>query len=127
MALTRLQKKNSRLRSKLRTRRKTLGTEERPRICVFRSSKHIYAQLISDAGGKTLVAASTLDKEVAGELQTSKKSTKSVEAAKLVGSLFAKRALDAKHVQVKFDRNGFIFSGRIKALADGAREAGLDF
>jgi large subunit ribosomal protein L18 len=126
MALSRLAKKNPRKRAKLRSRKKLLASE-RPRISVFRSSKHTYAQLISDETGKTLASASTLDTEVTALLKAEKKSTKSVEAAKAVGAVFAKRALAANVKEVKFDRNGFVFSGRVKALAEGAREAGLDF
>jgi large subunit ribosomal protein L18 len=128
MAKTRLERKNPRARTKMRTRRKLLGSDERPRICVFRSSKHIYAQVISDSTGITLASASTLDKEVASVISSADKaSTKSVVAAKAVGALVAKRALGQNVKQVKFDRNGFVYTGRIKAVADGAREAGLDF
>ena len=128
MAKSKLQKKNARERTKMRTRRKLLGNDERPRICVFRSSKHIYAQIISDVSGKTLAQASTLDKEIAPILAAAeKKSSKSIDAAKAVGVLVGKRAISANVSKVKFDRNGFLFTGRIKALADGARDAGLDF
>ncbi len=128
MARTKTEKKNSRLRSKMRSRAKVQGSDAKPRICVFKSSKHTYAQLISDASGKTLVSASTLDKEVLAMLKGDEKgSTKSVAAAKAVGAVFAKRALEQKVSEVKFDRNGFLYTGRIKALADGAREAGLAF
>jgi large subunit ribosomal protein L18 len=128
MAKSRLERKNPRTRAKMRTRTKAMGNDQRPRVCVFRSSKHIYAQIISDVSGKTLAQASTLDKEIAPLLAAAeKKSSKSVEAAKAVGALVGKRALSANIKQVKFDRNGFVYTGRIKALADGAREAGLDF
>ena len=126
MALSRLEKKNPRSRAKLRSKKKLIASD-RPRVSVFRSSKHIYAQLIIDDSGKTLAAASTLDTEVIALIKASKKSTKSVDAAKAVGTVFAKRALAANVKEVKFDRNGFLFAGRIKAVADGAREAGLDF
>lgn len=96
---------------------------DRVRLSVFRSGKHIYAQLIDDQKGVTLAAASSLDKEVKGAL----KSTSTVEAAKSVGTLIAKKAKDAKVTQVVFDRGGYLFHGRVKALADAAREAGLSF
>lgn len=95
----------------------------RVRLSVFRSGKHIYAQIIDDAKGVTLAAASTLDAEVKGGA----KSTSTVEAAKSVGALIAKRAKEAKVTEVVFDRGGFLFHGRIKALADAAREGGLSF
>ena len=96
---------------------------DRVRLSVFRSGKHIYAQLIDDQQGVTLAAASSLDKEIKGKL----KSTSTVEAAKSVGALIAKKAKDAKVTQVVFDRGGYLFHGRVKALADAAREAGLSF
>ena len=95
----------------------------RIRLSVFRSGKHIYAQLIDDTKGTTLAAASTVDKELKGKLKT----TSTVEAAKAVGELIAKRAKAAKVEQVVFDRGGFIYHGRVKALADAAREGGLNF
>ena len=97
------------------------GTESRPRLAVFRSLNHIYAQVIDDASGRTLAAASTVEKELRGS-----KSTKSEEAA-VVGRLIAERAKKAGVGQVVFDRAGFRYHGRIKSLADAAREAGLDF
>ena len=97
------------------------GTELRPRLAVFRSLNHIYAQVIDDASGKTLAAASTADKELKGS-----KSTKSEEAA-VVGKLVAERAKAAGVERVVFDRSGFRYHGRIKSLADAAREAGLEF
>lgn len=96
---------------------------DRVRLSVFRSGKHIYAQIIDDSKGITLAAASSLDKEVKSKL----KSTSTVEAAKSVGTLIAQRAKDAKVTQVVFDRGGYLFHGRVKALADAAREAGLSF
>ncbi len=128
MARTKTQKQNQRLRSKMRSRAKVQGSDERPRICVYRSSKHMYVQLISDVSGKTLVSASTLDKDVLSLLKGDEKgSTKSVAAARAVGSVFAKRTLEKSISEVKFDRNGFLYTGRIKAVAEGAREAGLAF
>jgi large subunit ribosomal protein L18 len=93
------------------------------RLSVFRSGKHIYAQLIDDAQGRTLVSASTLDKDLKGKV----KKPGTIEAAKSVGVLIAKRALDAKVENIVFDRGGYLFHGRVKALADAAREAGLKF
>ena len=115
MALSRLEKKNPRSRAKLRSKKKLIASD-RPRVSVFRSSKHIYAQLIIDDSGKTLAAASTLDTEVIALIKASKKSTKSVDAAKAVGTVFAKRALAANVKEVKFDRNGFLLAGRIKSV-----------
>ncbi len=110
-------------RRKLRIRRRVSGTEERPRLTVFRSAKHIYAQVIDDVAGKTLAHVSTLHAEVKKGIGESDKS----DAAKQVGAALAK-ALLAKGVdKVVFDRNGYLFHGRIKALADAAREAGLKF
>lgn len=95
----------------------------RVRLSVFRSGKHIYAQLIDDSKGQTLAAASTLEKDLKGKV----KNGASVEAAKLVGTLIAKKAKEAKVTEVVFDRGGHLFHGRVKALADAAREAGLSF
>jgi len=106
-----------------RVRDRVRGTDERPRLCVFRSAKHIYAQVISDEAGKTLVAASTMSKEVQGDGAKVKKA----DVAKKVGALVAKRCLEQSISQVVFDRNGFLYHGRIRALADAAREAGLKF
>jgi large subunit ribosomal protein L18 len=114
---------SARLRRKLRVRKKVVGTDKRPRICVFRSNKHIYAQVISDHQGKTLAAVSTLSEPLG---QADKKS-KGVELAKLVGLALAKACKEKNIVDVVFDRNGFIYHGRVKAVADGAREGGLKF
>ena len=99
------------------------GTAERPRLAVFRSNNHMYAQIIDDTVGKTLVAASTVEKDVKAEL----KKTNDVEAAAYLGKVIAQRALDAGIKSVVYDRGGFIYQGKIKALAEAAREAGLDF
>ena len=107
----------------VRVRQKVYGTPERPRLNVYRSNNHIYAQIIDDTVGQTLVSASTLDKELKEKLS----STHDKEAAKLVGELVGKRALDRDIVEVVFDRGGYIYHGRIKELAEGAREAGLKF
>jgi len=113
----------ARSKRQVRVRRKVRGSQERPRLCVFRSAKHIYAQIIEDVTGTTLVAVSTVTKDVGGDLKLSG----NVEAAKLVGKKIAERALAKNITQVVFDRNGFLYHGRIKALADAAREAGLSF
>lgn len=107
----------------LRIRKALNGTVERPRLNVFRSSKHIYAQLIDDKNGNTLVSASTLDEELKGKYTNGG----NVEAAKLVGELIAKRAIDKGYKIIVFDRSGYLYHGRIKALADSARETGLQF
>ena len=99
------------------------GTAERPRLAVFRSNNHMYAQIIDDTVGKTLVSASTLDKDVKAELEK----TNNVEAATVVGTVVAKKALEKGITTVVFDRGGFIYQGKIKALAEAAREAGLEF
>lgn len=99
------------------------GTMERPRLSIFRTSSHIYAQVIDDTDGITLVSASTLDKEFAG----SGKKGGNKDAASTIGKMVAKRALDKGITKVVFDRNGFLYHGRVKALSDGAREAGLQF
>ena len=109
----------ARLKRQARVRKKIRGTSECPRLSVFRSAKHIYAQIIEDTTGRTLVAASTLGSDV------DVKSCGNIEAAKAVGSAIAKKALDQNISQVVFDRNGFLYQGRVQALADAAREAGL--
>lgn len=110
----------SRLKRKKRIRKNIFGSQERPRLSVFRSSKHIYAQIIDDIKGNTIVSASTLDKEC--EAKGDKK-----ERAKEIGQLIGKKALDKGITKVVFDRNGFLYHGRVKALSTGAREAGLNF
>lgn len=110
-------KKHKRLRFHL------AGTADRPRLSVFRSNKHMYVQIIDDNAGNTLVSASTLEKDVAKDL----KNTDDTAAAQALGSIVAKRALDKGIETVVFDRAGFIYAGKIKALADSAREAGLKF
>jgi len=110
-------------RRKLRIRNKVNGTAERPRMSVFRSAKHIYAQVIDDATGKTLAHASTLSKDLKGTLEEDNK----VQAAKKVGALIAKICKSKKIDRVVFDRNGYLYHGRVSALAQAAREAGLEF
>lgn len=116
-------KEDIRLRIRARIRRKLAGTPVRPRLAVFRSQAHIYAQVIDDAAGRTLCAASTLDKD----LKATVKKGGNVGAAKEVGKLIAGRAQEKGIQAVVFDRGGFLYHGRIKALADAAREAGLKF
>jgi large subunit ribosomal protein L18 len=106
-----------------RVRQRIFGTDERPRLNVFRSSGHIYAQIINDLKGTTLAAASSLDKS----LRTTLKSTSSIAAAKAVGKLLAERAKSAKISAVVFDRGGRLYHGRVKALAESSREGGLQF
>ncbi|WP_448522947.1 50S ribosomal protein L18 [Pseudothermotoga sp.] len=112
-----------RIKRHLRIRKKVKGTPEKPRLTVFKSEKHIYAQIIDDTKGHTLVSASTLDKELRQKLSE----THNIEAAKEVGKLIAQRALSLGIKTVVFDRGGFKYHGRIRALADAAREAGLKF
>ena len=117
------QKKVAHLKRKTRVRKKIRGTAERPRLNVYKSAKHIYAQIIDDSTGVTLAAASTLNaagREGAGY-------TGNVESAKSVGALIAKKATENNITAVVFDRNGFLYHGRVKALADAARENGLSF
>ncbi len=117
------QKSLSRLKRKIRVRKKITGASDRPRLNIFRSAKHIYAQLIDDTNGCTLAAISTLVADVKGDV----KYTGNIEAAKRVGASIAKVALEKGITSVVFDRNGFLYHGRIKALADSARENGLSF
>ena len=116
-------RQQARLKRKKRIRKKIAGTPQRPRLSVFRSSRHIYAQIVDDTSGHTLAAASTLDKEAQGEPKFENK----VEAAKFVGKLVGERAIGKGIKDVIFDRNGFLYHGRIKSLSEGAREAGLIF
>ena len=125
---------NSREKRKLKIRKKIVGSVERPRLSIFRSAKHTYAQLIADDSHKTVASASTLDKEVQAEIARLAKgegaksgSSKSVLAARAVGTVLANRSKAAKVEKVVFDRNGFLYTGRVKALADAARESGLVF
>jgi large subunit ribosomal protein L18 len=113
----------ARKRRHARVRKNLSGTPVRPRLNVFRSDKHIYAQVIDDAAGQTLVSASSIDVEVKGKVKESNKT----EQAKLVGRVVAERALGVGLKSVVFDRGGYQYHGRVKALADAAREAGLDF
>ena len=118
--ISKIDRKATRRRRHVRVRRKISGTPECPRLCVYRSNSNIYAQIIDDVAGNTLVSASTLDKEV-------KTKHANKEAAKEVGTLIAKKAAEKKIKQVVFDRGGYIYHGVVKELAEAAREAGLEF
>ena len=124
--MNRIELKNKRrTRRKYNVRKKITGAPEMPRLTVFKSLSHIYAQIIDDTIGKTLVSASTIDKDVKDALKQNK--TKKVDQSKLVGAAIAKRAIASNIKTVAFDRNGNLYHGRVKALADAAREAGLQF
>ena len=120
MSSERAEKRHTR---QARVRRKVRGSTQRPRLSIYRSLHHIYAQVVSDESGRTLVAASTVSPALREEI----KSKSGVTAAKLVGRTVAERCREAGITEVVFDRNGFLFHGRVKALADAAREAGLKF
>lgn len=117
-----MNKRDSRLRRAKRSRM-NIRNQEAVRLCIFRTPRHIYAQVISPNGDTVLVSASTLEKKLKGKLT----STGNVEAAKMIGKLVAERALEAGIKDVAFDRSGFLYHGRVKALADAAREGGLQF
>lgn len=121
--IKKLDKNKSRIRRHLRVRKTVIGTAERPRLNVFRSSKHIYAQIIDDTKAVTIVSASTMDKDSKSENGKGG----NTEAASKIGELIAKRAKDAGITQVVFDRGGYLYHGRVKALAEAARENGLQF
>ncbi len=112
-----------RVKKHMKIRNRFSGTAERPRLAVFRSNNHMYAQIIDDTVGNTLVAASTVENEVKAELEK----TNNVDAAAYLGTVIAKRAIEKGIKEVVFDRGGFIYQGKIAALADAAREAGLEF
>ena len=112
-----------RAKKHMKIRNRFSGTAERPRLAVFRSNNHMYAQIIDDTVGNTLVAASTLEKDVKAELEK----TNNVDAAAYLGTVIAKKAIEKGTKEVVFDRGGFIYQGKIKALAEAAREAGLEF
>jgi len=117
------EKLKKRLKRKKSIRKNIIGTAERPRLSIFRSASHMYAQIIDDSKGQTLVSASTLSKDLKGKL----KSTGNIDAAQKVGELISKEAKKKKIETVSFDRNGFLYHGRVKALADAARDGGLKF
>jgi large subunit ribosomal protein L18 len=116
-------RETARQNRKARIRKRIFGTERCPRLSVFRSAKHIYAQLVVDSTGSTIIAASTLSPEIRTEIVELDKS----DAAKKVGQLIGKKAIEKNIHRVVFDRNGFLYHGRVKALAEGARESGLEF
>jgi len=116
-------RQQARLKRKKRIRKKIHGTTDRPRLTVFRSARHIYAQIIDDSQGRTLMTASTVDSQTKDVPKFESK----VQAAKFVGKLIGERALGKGIKQVVFDRNGFLYHGRVKSLSEGAREAGLVF
>lgn len=121
--ITKIDKNQDRLKRHARVRKKISGTPETPRLCVFRSLNHIYAQIIDDVQGNTLVAASSVEKEIAVLLGGKSKS----EKAKIVGQKLAEKALAKGINEVVFDRGGYLYTGRVASLADGARESGLKF
>lgn len=112
-----------RAKKHMKIRNRFSGTAERPRLAVFRSNNHMYAQIIDDTVGNTLVSASTLEKEIKAELEK----TNNVDAAAYLGTVIARRAIEKGIKEVVFDRGGFIYQGKVAALADAAREAGLEF
>ena len=112
-----------RAKKHMKIRNRFSGTAERPRLAVFRSNNHMYAQIIDDTDGNTLVSASTLEKEIKAELEK----TNNVDAAAYLGTVIAKRAIEKGIKEVVFDRGGFIYQGKVAAIADAAREAGLEF
>lgn len=124
-----------RQKKKLRLRKRISGTAECPRVCVYRSSKHVYAQIVDDVNRKTLASASTLEKDVLSRVKDApeemcpndSRSTKSVAAAHAVGLIIGSRAKENGIEKVVFDRNGYLFHGRVRAVAEGARSAGLNF
>ncbi len=121
--VNKVSRKDVRAKKHMRIRNRFSGTAERPRLAVFRSNNHMYAQIIDDTVGNTLVSASTLEKEIKAELEK----TNNVEAAAYLGTVIGKRAVEKGIKEVVFDRGGFIYQGKIAALADAAREAGLEF
>jgi large subunit ribosomal protein L18 len=119
-----MKKKTSRTRARIKIRKKISGTPERPRLSVYRSLDNIYAQIIDDTTGNTLVAVSSLNKEAKEDVKSVKGK---INKSKLIGNILAKKAIEKDIKQVVFDRGGFRYHGRVKALADGAREGGLVF
>ena len=121
--INKVNRETARGRRHFRIRKRMAGTPERPRLNVFRSEKHIYAQVIDDRAARTIVSASTVEKELRGQVEHGG----TVEAAQAVGKLVAERALASGVAKVVFDRGGYLYHGRVQALADAAREAGLEF
>ena len=121
--VNKVSRQKTRVKKHIKLRNRFSGTTERPRLAVFRSNNHMYAQIIDDTVGKTLVSASTLEKEVKSEIEK----TNNVDAAAYLGTVIAKRAIEKGISTVVFDRGGLIYQGKVSALADAAREAGLEF
>ena len=121
--VSKVSRKDVRAKKHMRIRNRFSGTAERPRLAVFRSTNHMYAQIIDDTVGNTLVSASTLEKDIKSELEK----TNNVDAAAYLGTVIAKRAIEKGIKEVVFDRGGFIYQGKVAALAEAAREAGLEF
>ena len=121
--ITKPSRAKARIKRHYRIRNKVNGTAQCPRLAVFRSNKHMYAQLIDDAAGCTLAAASTMEAEIASKLET----TSNIVAAQAVGEAIAKKAIEKGITEAVFDRGGYVYHGKVKALADAAREAGLQF
>ena len=115
---------HKRLKNKIRIRKKISGTTDRPRIAVYKSLKQVYAQIIDDAKGETILAASSLSKDISNEIKTAKNK---IEKSKIVGKYLAEKAKEKGIESVVFDRSGYRYHGRVQALADGAREGGLNF
>lgn len=116
-------KKQARLKRKKRVRKRIYGTTERPRLSVFRSAKHIYAQLIDDSSGNTVISASSMEKE----MKDHQKFENKIESAVFLGKLIGERALQKGFKRIVFDKNGYLYHGRVRAVSEGAREAGLNF
>jgi large subunit ribosomal protein L18 len=124
MSVKIIEKRKVRQRKKKHIKKTIYGTADRPRLVVFRSLKHMYAQLVDDTSHKTILTVSSLSKDLKADI---KKAKSKVEVAKIVGTNIAKRAKELKYTNVLFDRAGYVYHGRVKALADGAREGGLNF
>jgi large subunit ribosomal protein L18 len=116
-------RKQARLKRKKRIRKKVFGSQEKPRLCVFRSTRHIYAQVIDDTAGYTLASASSMEKDAKAHSEKGNKAA----IAKYIGKIVAERSMEKGIKKVVFDRNGFLYHGRVKAVSDGARESGLIF
>ncbi len=127
MANKQIVKQKARLRRKRRIRKKVVGTPERPRLTVFRSARHVYAQLVDDVSGKTITGVSSLTPSLREQVEALRKEKGKVEISKLVGKEIARVAKEKGIARVVFDRNGYVYHGRVKAVADGAREGGLEF
>jgi large subunit ribosomal protein L18 len=125
MSTIAIKRREARVRRHHRVRNKVTGTAERPRLCVYRSLSHIYAQIVDDAQGRTLLTVSSLTPEVREKIEQGK--TKKTAVSTLVGQVVARKALDMGIQAVAFDRGGYLYHGRVKALAEGAREGGLKF